>query len=197
MASHWQLGPAFGRHARLSFPVDRSGRRLRKTCPWAALPGRTKSTEWARRAAAEAWGAANYVKPSGLAPPGDGRHRRLQGLSPLVEWRETWPRERGRIPGRGYLGRRCPGSAIPRQGFAPSWPGGPRRNRTGRVFTGERSGDGCSAPPEGRFRKPPTASKTAKGALAGDYVAAGAVAPRPTAYPAKRDPASLLRARWR
>ena len=63
----------------------------------------------------------------------------------LVEWRERVAREkRAAYAQRGVLGpARCPASAIPHAriyvlGLAPAAHGG---NRTGRVFTGDRSGD--------------------------------------------------------
>jgi uracil-DNA glycosylase len=62
----------------------------------------------------------------------------------LVEWRETVAREkRAAYAGEEYWGRPVPGFGDPRArvyvlGLAPAAPGG---NRTGRVFTGDRSGD--------------------------------------------------------
>src|SRR5207244_8967933 len=62
----------------------------------------------------------------------------------LVEWRERVAREkRAAFAGEEYWGRPVPGFGDPRArvyvlGLAPAAHGG---NRTGRVFTGDRSGD--------------------------------------------------------
>ena len=62
----------------------------------------------------------------------------------LVEWRERVAREkRAAFAGEDYWGRPVPGFGDPRAsvyvlGLAPAAHGG---NRTGRVFTGDRSGD--------------------------------------------------------
>jgi uracil-DNA glycosylase family 4 len=62
----------------------------------------------------------------------------------LVEWRERVAREkRAAFAGEAYWGRPVPGFGDPRArvyvfGLAPAAHGG---NRTGRVFTGDRSGD--------------------------------------------------------
>jgi uracil-DNA glycosylase family 4 len=62
----------------------------------------------------------------------------------LVEWRERVARERvARFAGEEYWGRPVPGFGDPRArilvvGLAPAAHGG---NRTGRIFTGDRSGD--------------------------------------------------------
>ena len=77
----------------------------------------------------------------------------------LVAWRAAGGgRQAGRLPGRGVLGpARCPGFGDPTArllvvGLAPAAHGG---NRTGRVFTGDRSGDWLFARPvAGRVRQP-------------------------------------------
>jgi uracil-DNA glycosylase family 4 len=62
----------------------------------------------------------------------------------LVEWRETVAREKvARFAEQTYWGRPVPGFGDPRAtvlvvGLAPAAHGG---NRTGRIFTGDRSGD--------------------------------------------------------
>jgi uracil-DNA glycosylase len=62
----------------------------------------------------------------------------------LVEWRERTAREKvARFADETYLGRPVPGFGDPRAGvlvlgLAPAAHGG---NRTGRIFTGDRSGD--------------------------------------------------------
>jgi uracil-DNA glycosylase family 4 len=62
----------------------------------------------------------------------------------LVEWRERVAREKtARFADQGYWGRPVPGWGDPRArimviGLAPAAHGG---NRTGRIFTGDRSGD--------------------------------------------------------
>ena len=62
----------------------------------------------------------------------------------LVEWRERVAREKvARFADQEYWGRPVPGSGDPRArvlvlGLAPAAHGG---NRTGRIFTGDRSGD--------------------------------------------------------
>jgi uracil-DNA glycosylase len=62
----------------------------------------------------------------------------------LVEWRERWAREKvARFADQVYWGRPVPGFGDPRAGIlilglAPAAHGG---NRTGRIFTGDRSGD--------------------------------------------------------
>src|SRR5206468_12052806 len=62
----------------------------------------------------------------------------------LVEWRETVAREKvARFAGETYWGKPVPGFGDPGArvlfvGLAPAAHGG---NRTGRMFTGDRSGD--------------------------------------------------------
>ena len=66
----------------------------------------------------------------------------------LVEWRERVAREKvARFADQEYWGRPVPGSGDPRAlvlvlGLAPAAHGG---NRTGRIFTGDRSGDFLTA----------------------------------------------------
>jgi uracil-DNA glycosylase len=90
-------------------------------------------------------------------PRGAGRDRRVQALAALadevtacrrcprlVAWREQVARERrAAFAGERYWGRPLPGFGDPRArvlilGLAPAAHGG---NRTGRIFTGDRSGD--------------------------------------------------------
>ena len=67
----------------------------------------------------------------------------------LVAWREEVARvKRAAFADQEYWGRPLPGFGDPRAGvvvlgLAPAAHGG---NRTGRIFTGDRSGTGCSRP---------------------------------------------------
>ena len=69
---------------------------------------------------------------------------RCRACPRLVEWRERAAREKvARFAGQEYWGRPVPGFGDPRAtilvvGLAPAAHGG---NRTGRIFTGDRSGD--------------------------------------------------------
>ena len=73
-----------------------------------------------------------------------GRVVRCRRCPRLVEWRERVAREkRAAFAGEEYWGRPVPGFGDPRaqvyvMGLAPAAHGG---NRTGRIFTGDRSGD--------------------------------------------------------
>src|SRR5829696_6835412 len=74
----------------------------------------------------------------------EGRITRCRACPRLVEWRELVAREkRAAFRDEEYWGRPVPGFGDPRAavyvlGLAPAAHGG---NRTGRVFTGDRSGD--------------------------------------------------------
>src|SRR5918992_1417558 len=86
---------------------------------------------------------------TGVAPDSDlGRLQqrvvRCRRCPRLVDWREQVAREkRAAFHGESYWGRPVPGFGDPEAavfilGLAPAAHGG---NRTGRVFTGDRSGD--------------------------------------------------------
>src|SRR5512144_2758237 len=74
----------------------------------------------------------------------EGRVVRCRACPRLVEWREQVAREKtARFADQVYWGRPVPGFGDPRArvlivGLAPAAHGG---NRTGRIFTGDRSGD--------------------------------------------------------
>ena len=75
----------------------------------------------------------------------------------LVDWRETVAREkRAAFAAEEYWGRPVPGFGDPRArllivGLAPAAHGG---NRTGRIFTGDRSGDWLFASLRAQRRRP-------------------------------------------
>jgi uracil-DNA glycosylase family 4 len=83
------------------------------------------------------------VTPTGLAAL-EARITECRRCPRLVEWRERVAREkRASFAGETYWGRPVPGFGDPQArvyvlGLAPAAHGG---NRTGRVFTGDRSGD--------------------------------------------------------
>jgi uracil-DNA glycosylase len=89
------------------------------------------------------------TSPIGMAPDGRWEHLNLELIDcrrcpRLVEWRERVAREkRAAFRDQDYWGRPVPGFGDPAArllilGLAPAAHGG---NRTGRIFTGDRSGD--------------------------------------------------------
>jgi uracil-DNA glycosylase family 4 len=95
----------------------------------------------------------------------------------LVQWRETVARDKvARFAGQTYWGRPVPGFGDPSAtvlivGLAPAAHGG---NRTGRIFTGDRSGDFLFASMyrTGLANQPTSVSADDGLALRGAYVAA-------------------------
>jgi len=95
----------------------------------------------------------------------------------LVEWRERVAREKtARFAGKEYWGRPVPGFGDPAArilvvGLAPAAHGG---NRTGRIFTGDRSGDSLfrSMYRTGLANQPTSVSRDDGLRLLGSYVAA-------------------------
>jgi uracil-DNA glycosylase family 4 len=95
----------------------------------------------------------------------------------LVEWRETVARDKvARFADQTYWGRPVPGFGDPSAtvlivGLAPAAHGG---NRTGRIFTGDRSGDFLFASMHrtGLANQPTSMSRDDGLALRGAYVAA-------------------------
>jgi len=95
----------------------------------------------------------------------------------LVEWRERVAREKtARFAGKEYWGRPVPGFGDPAArilvvGLAPAAYGG---NRTGRIFTGDRSGDFLfrSMYRTGLANQPTSVSRDDGLRLLGSYVAA-------------------------
>ena len=95
----------------------------------------------------------------------------------LVEWRERVAREKtARFAGKEYWGRPVPGFGDPAArilvvGLAPAAHGG---NRTGRIFTGDRSGDFLfrSMYRTGLANQPTSVSRDDGLRLLGSYVAA-------------------------
>jgi uracil-DNA glycosylase family 4 len=117
------------------------------TLPSPVPPGAGWPGDAASRSTPVARSAGDVVRLAGNAPTLDhldGRISVCRACPRLVEWRETVAREkRAAYADEPYWGRPIPGwgprrAAIAVVGLAPAAHGG---NRTGRIFTGDRSGD--------------------------------------------------------
>ena len=124
--------PSPGRAATCRWSASARGGRGGRACRWWRATRRRQRSQ-------------PTVAPGGLAGAGHRRGGRLPGLPTAGGVAGAGGGgEAGVVPGRGRTGAgRCPASAIPRPvllivGLAPAAHGG---NRTGRVFTGDRSGD--------------------------------------------------------
>ena len=110
-------------------------------------PGSGHPTDRATGKTPVARGAADVVRLAGSAPSldhVDGRSSVCRACPRLVAWREdVAQRKRASFADQTYWGRPITGWGDPRPrivvvGLAPAAHGG---NRTGRIFTGDRSGD--------------------------------------------------------
>ena len=111
-------------------------------------PGSGRPNDLASRSTPVARTPEDVVRLAASAPTLahlDGRSPSAAACPRLVAWREEVARgQAGRVPRRAVLGPaglrlgRCAGRGILVVGLAPAAHGG---NRTGRIFTGDRSGD--------------------------------------------------------
>src|SRR5579875_2406309 len=135
----------------MSPPADRAGTDRLPVPPGSGWPGDSAS---ARTPVAR--DAEGVVRLAGNAPDLDRLGARVsvcRACPRLVDWREQVARERrAGYADERYWGRPIPGwgdarPAIAIVGLAPAAHGG---NRTGRIFTGDRSGDWLFASQIGR-----------------------------------------------